>query len=1555
MRNLCDIMKYKKVMLVTLMLLAILTIGAVSAADTPAVNETQDPIGLSVDNDNINLTDEYDDDSGDYENDPEEIDYWMDVKEEYDVTSLENTLISWNFYNTDEDGNITVYLDGDELKSYPVENYDSHYLSAEDLEITELAYGEHTLNAVFSGDSKFDGFNNTYKFIGVWGFNAYLYDEDGEIPDYYRYGRNVDIKVNTREGKGNVTCSINGKKIWIKTAEEISQWDEEHWAYSVVVIDHDKLIFGENNVTFTYNGDDYPETSKTVKVYVYPTINIEDWKIPFNGETYITLELPSDAKGSINVYEADIEWGESEWEKPEIKSYTFIGTAPVKDGFANYTLSGLSIDTHYLFANYTGTDYPVKNLGEIYSYEYSESYFYTPSLSVTPIVDVPSRIYAEYKYNISIEVPETYEGVFKVMIGWEERSTPLVKGKASMELFNIESAEKYEWEEYGELYIKYSYGNDTETHTYYEYIDVSDINPKFELNITTPDALIDSYYYYSYSELPEDIVGSIDVYIDGKYYDNNWIDYLTWIEYGKIESSLYIANLTIGEHTIRFDYKGDGYYLPTSTQNQFNVTDVLIDIYDTTVTGNYTDEEQYRRAADAEITTPLEGGHYTLIIDGATVDMGVADKFTPISFGKLSYGDHEVEIIFKNEKTEKSKKLTVKAIYALYGNWDEGDIYTDQNKTIVIYTPIELSGNLIVSVDKNYTVKIENGIATLTVSNLDEGYYNVYASYDGDQYPELKDEYCGSFGVYERYERPGITSNTTNTYLKYGEDIYITAKFRESLSGNLTVFEIEDKDTNIPIATVPLVDGKATVKVSNLGYGSHRIIGRLIDYDDKYDWFINVFDETYTVKPTVNGTADYQSESIIFGETSTITVELAGDANGIVYLYKDDAQKYPMGEYKLTNGKATIELTNYWLMGQNIYLKYNDGKYDIFDLIFYLHVYPNITYPKQMDVGSDEYLIMHMPNDASGVLSVFGLNTTIKNGQGKIPLSNLSIGDHMINLVYKGDEIYGAFHFATQDWWIYTQIVTVTKTHSDISVVKSGNDLIVEMNSDATGDVIVQIKDKYYEKTLENGIATISDVDVSDVEDVIVSYMGSEKYEKVNKATVEVYDEPIVKTPADLTITANDIYEGENATIAFTINQNATGVIDVEIGNGIYAPAITDGAASLSVSNLIAGEYTVTARYGGNKYVLNDTKSATFKVNPPKVEAGMTITAKDINEGETAVINIAINTKATGNVNIKVGDKTATAEIKNGVATANIKDLTAGEYTATATYEGNDYVFGESKNTTFNVNIVKVKADIKISASEIFEGNDALIKVTLNTKATGNVNIKVGDKTATAEIKNGVASLTVSGLAANTYSITVNYAGNDRVLSEEQTATLTVKPYNPSISAKDVTVQYNNKATFKVTVYTSSGVTAPEGTEVEFKIDGKTYKTVLTNANGVASITLSKTPKTYKITATALGKTVTKKLTVNHIVKLNAVNVKKSAKKLTLKVTLAKLNGKYLIKKTVTVKFNGKTYKPKTNAKGIATVTITKAQLNKLKVGKNVIYQATYLKDTVKKSLKVKK
>ena len=57
--------------------------------------------------------------------------------------------------------------------------------------------------------------------------------------------------------------------------------------------------------------------------------------------------------------------------------------------------------------------------------------------------------------------------------------------------------------------------------------------------------------------------------------------------------------------------------------------------------------------------------------------------------------------------------------------------------------------------------------------------------------------------------------------------------------------------------------------------------------------------------------------------------------------------------------------------------------------------------------------------------------------------------------------------------------------------------------------------------------------------------------------------------------------------------------------------------------------------------------------------------------------------------------------------------------------------------------------------------------------------------------------------------------------------------------------------------------------------------------------------------------------------------------------------------KKIKFKFNEKTYKAKTNKKGIAKVTIKKSELEKLNVGQTVYYQATYSTNTVRKSATV--
>jgi len=95
---------------------------------------------------------------------------------------------------------------------------------------------------------------------------------------------------------------------------------------------------------------------------------------------------------------------------------------------------------------------------------------------------------------------------------------------------------------------------------------------------------------------------------------------------------------------------------------------------------------------------------------------------------------------------------------------------------------------------------------------------------------------------------------------------------------------------------------------------------------------------------------------------------------------------------------------------------------------------------------------------------------------------------------------------------------------------------------------------------------------------------------------------------------------------------------------------------------------------------------------------------------------------------------------------------------------------------------------------------------------------------------------------------------------------------------------------------------------------------------------------------------VVKKSNVKIILK--KVKVKKSLKKLKLTATV-KIKGKAVKNKMVIFKFNKKTFKVKTNKRGVAKLTVTKKYLKKLKVGKKINYQVTYKYITAKRTAKV--
>ena len=193
--------------------------------------------------------------------------------------------------------------------------------------------------------------------------------------------------------------------------------------------------------------------------------------------------------------------------------------------------------------------------------------------------------------------------------------------------------------------------------------------------------------------------------------------------------------------------------------------------------------------------------------------------------------------------------------------------------------------------------------------------------------------------------------------------------------------------------------------------------------------------------------------------------------------------------------------------------------------------------------------------------------------------------------------------------------------------------------------------------------------------------------------------------------------------------------------------------------------------------------------------------------------------------------------------------------------------------------------------------------------ATGNFSVIVdGKEIGPVSLKDGKANITVPELAYGSHNVTVVYSGDAKYDSIAQNTTVNIT--KPVLSEnKDIAMLYTANAVYKVHV-TVEGK-AVVGQNVTFKFNGKTYD-VKTDKNGYAAFKLpSAKPKKakYAITATFHNVTVKNNVKVNSIIKAKNLKIKKSRKVVKIRVSLKKVNGKYLKGKQLKLKIKGKTRK----------------------------------------------
>lgn len=193
---------------------------------------------------------------------------------------------------------------------------------------------------------------------------------------------------------------------------------------------------------------------------------------------------------------------------------------------------------------------------------------------------------------------------------------------------------------------------------------------------------------------------------------------------------------------------------------------------------------------------------------------------------------------------------------------------------------------------------------------------------------------------------------------------------------------------------------------------------------------------------------------------------------------------------------------------------------------------------------------------------------------------------------------------------------------------------------------------------------------------------------------------------------------------------------------------------------------------------------------------------------------------------------------------------------------------------------------------------------------------------------NSAGQISLPPISRGNYRVHVSYAGDDAYYGSKSTADVTVMP--AITGNKNYAVYYGNTITYKLRIMDSKGKYVGAGHIVKVKVNGITYN-LKTDKRGYVSKSLKLNAGSYKITAEYHGDKVSNELKIKPTLITKNI-VTKKAKKIKFSVKLVNKNGKALKNKKITIKFKGKTYKVKTNKKGIVMLSLKKLKVGKYKI-----------------------
>ena len=336
----------------------------------------------------------------------------------------------------------------------------------------------------------------------------------------------------------------------------------------------------------------------------------------------------------------------------------------------------------------------------------------------------------------------------------------------------------------------------------------------------------------------------------------------------------------------------------------------------------------------------------------------------------------------------------------------------------------------------------------------------------------------------------------------------------------------------------------------------------------------------------------------------------------------------------------------------------------------------------------------------------------------------------------------------------------------------------------------------------------------------------------------------VTTTTTSLFAAPNPVITGQTLTLTATVlgtgNGSTTpgGTVSFLSGSTPLgtAPLNSSGVATLTVTTLAIGTYSITAQYVGNANFLSSSSAAvsvtvSAQATTTATTTSLTATPNPVTTGQTLTLTATVrgsgSTTPDGTVSFMNGSTPlGTAPLNpSGVATLTLTTLGVGTYNVTAQYAGNtNFLSSASAAVSVTVSSLATTTSLTASPNPVVSGQTLTLTATVQGPGApdGTVSFLSGSTLLGTGTLNssGVATLTTTLLAAGTYSLTAQYAGDANLLASTSAAvSLTVNAQagtadqafslNTAGSGLSQTVQPGKSAVYTLNVSPSLGTTLP--------------------------------------------------------------------------------------------------------------------------------------------------